>query len=154
MSWFSVTHLHVWMCMCRNAHLDDPHYVKNLNKDLYECFQEDISARIYAMGVTDAMEVGRRIKQLVEIFWGFTVAYDEGLLYEDSVLAAALWRNMYDCRPDVPIQELEALVRYIRRETLALDDMSDSDVLLGITYFKPPDYQPHESHSPVADNVQ
>eukprot|EP01134_Creolimax_fragrantissima_P003410 CFRG3410T1 len=141
-SWWAVTHLHVWMCMCRNAHIRESANQKIINKNIYDIFQEDIAARISAMGITDAIEVKKRTNQLIEMFWGAVLAYDEGLLYEDSTLAAALWRNMYGCTKDVPITQIAELVSYIRRETLRLDNTVDNDIMLGIVYFDRPKFLP------------
>lgn len=43
------------------------------------------------------------------------IGYDEGLLFDDIVLAGALWRRMYQTE-DVHPEHVEKLVRYIRKQ--------------------------------------
>lgn len=49
MSWFFLTHLHVWMAMVRLQAAGDDGVV--LSKELYEVFWEDVEHRIRLTGV-------------------------------------------------------------------------------------------------------
>lgn len=55
-----------------------------------------------------------QLLELSEQFQAALIAYDEGLQVDDTVLAAALWRRMYQQR-DVKPENLEYLVKYIRK---------------------------------------
>lgn len=48
-------------------------------------------------------------------FQAALVAYDEGLLSNDKVLASALWRRFFDRSCDKP-ERLETMVKYIRQQ--------------------------------------
>lgn len=56
-----------------------------------------------------------QIAELSEQLQAAFIAYDEGLQSDDTVLAGALWRRVYQ-QQDVDIEHLELLVKYIRKE--------------------------------------
>lgn len=56
-----------------------------------------------------------QIFELSEQLQAAFIAYDEGLQSDDTVLAGALWRRVYQ-QQDVDIEHLELLVKYIRKE--------------------------------------
>lgn len=59
------------------------------------------------------------------------LAYDEGLVKGDAVLAAALWRNLLGGREDVDLQKLAQVVSYMKKEIRRLDEASDDVVVNG-----------------------
>lgn len=58
-----------------------------------------------------------QIQELSEQFQAALIAYDEGLQTNDAVLAAALWRRMYQYN-EVDAENLEKLVKYIRKQVI------------------------------------
>lgn len=125
-SWFLVVHLHMWMVMCR---------LKGEGRDgavvyqqMVELFWHDSDHRMKMMGVNDSSVVKESTRELVDMFYGLTFAYDEGITSDDVVLASALWRNLFGKRRYDPAA-VERLVEYVRREVYNLD-AADSDLLL------------------------
>ncbi|KAF2765125.1 hypothetical protein EJ03DRAFT_331252 [Teratosphaeria nubilosa] len=76
---------------------------------------------------------GVRNKYLKDLWlqWrGLLLSYDEGLIKGDAVLAAAVWRNMFQARQDVDLDDLALVVAYMRQQLQVLERISD-DVLAG-----------------------
>ncbi len=83
---------------------------------------------------------GLRQRHLQDLFmaWrGVIVAYDEGLVRGDAVLAAAVWRNLFKARSDVDLRHLAAVVAWMRRSFAQLDRMPGEALVLhrGATLF-------------------
>ncbi|MEE6509976.1 hypothetical protein FKM82_028641 [Ascaphus truei] len=55
---------------------------------------------------------------MTEIFYAAIFGYDEGILSDDHVLAAALWRNLFNKQCDDP-RQLELIVEYVRKQIFA-----------------------------------
>lgn len=84
---------------------------------------------------------GIRNKYLKDLWvqWrGVLVSYDEGLIKGDAVLAAAVWRNVFQAREDVDIADVAAVVSYLRRELSRLDKLPDSHISTGDIKFVDP----------------
>jgi cytochrome b pre-mRNA-processing protein 3 len=83
-------------------------------------------------------------KDLSNQLRGSIFAYDEGFFSDDTVLAGAVWRNMFEGRSDVDFSEIEQIVHYIRSQLYALDKLSDQDFTHGRFAFIDPSkrYQP------------
>jgi cytochrome b pre-mRNA-processing protein 3 len=64
------------------------------------------------------------------------LAYDEGLVKGDAMLAAAVWRNLFGGREDVDFEKLAMIVGYMRRELARLVKASDNDVAMGEWQFQ------------------
>jgi cytochrome b pre-mRNA-processing protein 3 len=62
---------------------------------------------------------------------GVLLAYDEGLVKGDAMLAAAVWRNLFGGREDVDFEKLAMIVGYMRREIARLVKASDNEVAMG-----------------------
>jgi cytochrome b pre-mRNA-processing protein 3 len=75
---------------------------------------------------------------MAEAFYGRVAAYEEGLAADDSVLQAALARNLYGTAP--PAEEhLAEMATYLRRETAHLDRQPTAALLAGdVVYGEPP----------------
>lgn len=56
-----------------------------------------------------------QVMVLGDQFQAALVAYDEGLLSNDKVLASALWRRFFNRSCDKP-ERLETMVKYIRQQ--------------------------------------
>lgn len=82
-----------------------------------------------------------RNKYLKDLFvqWrGLQAAYDEGLVSGDSVLAAAVWRNICKADEEVDLRKLGMVVAYIRSVLHALDGMKDEAITTGDVIFGDP----------------
>lgn len=67
----------------------------------------------------------RYLKDLFVQWRGLMLAYDEGLVRGDAVLAAAVWRNLFKASGDVDPRALAAVVSWMRAILAKLGHMSD-----------------------------
>lgn len=65
----------------------------------------------------------KQIQGLVDEFQASLFSYDEGLMSDDSVLAGAIWRNIFS-QGDFDPRHLEVLVDYVRENIANLDKIS------------------------------
>lgn len=134
-SWFLITQLHLWMCMVRAKREEqDGHFIC---QQLVTLFWYDVEHRIKLTGVTSRAVVQGSTKELSSMFNGLLFAYDEGIIGDDTVLASALWRNLFAHRREqATAQEVAHVVEYVRRKVKALDGLPAKHVLEeGITEF-------------------
>ncbi|MFO0070278.1 MAG: ubiquinol-cytochrome C chaperone family protein [Alphaproteobacteria bacterium] len=88
-----------------------------LGSALTDVFFADMDQNLRQMGVADP-GVGKRIRKMVDAFYGRIAAYE--MAYDDDIsLSAALQRNLYGASP-VPVTAPEALLAYTRRAETAL----------------------------------
>lgn len=99
---------------------------------------EDIDRNLREMGTGD-LSVGKKVKKLMQGFYGRLGAYEEGLQSGDDVLISALRRNLYAAAEPAPDQ-VAALARYVRQETAALSQRTIEQLSAGAPGFgAPPD---------------
>lgn len=126
-SWFMVAHLHVWLFMVRlKREGKDGDY---LIRQVVTTFWHDVEHRMRAMEIFNSMAATKNFRALVHQFYGLTLAYEEGLLSDDKLLAAAIWRNMIFEKSDTDPTHLAKMVDYIRRQVQHMDKQ-DSKALL------------------------
>lgn len=125
-SWFLVAQLHVWMCLVRLK--QEGRTGKYMCRYIVHCMWEDVEQRGKVMGINSAV-LKEDLKRMVENFYAALFGYDEGILCDDHVLAAALWRNLFNRNCDDP-RHLELLVEYVRKQVQHLDALSGEDLLL------------------------
>lgn len=115
---FEMIALHMFLVLHR---LKTDADARQLSQELFDTMFGDMDRSLREMGVAD-LGVGRRIRAMAEGLYGRMAAYEEGLAADDSVLAAALRRNLYgtmrDAEPSPTI--LDALCGYIRASVRAL----------------------------------
>lgn len=68
----------------------------------------------------------RYLKDIFVQWRGLLLAYDEGLIKGDAVLASAVWRNLFKGSPDVDPRSLVAVVGWMRASLAALEGTSDA----------------------------
>ncbi|NXU08401.1 UQCC1 factor, partial [Pardalotus punctatus] len=125
-SWFLVAQLHVWMCLVRLK--QEGRTGKYMCRYIVHCMWEDVEQRGKVMGINSAV-LKEDLKRMVENFYAALFGYDEGILSDDHVLAAALWRNLFNRNCEDP-RHLELLVEYVRKQVQHLDALSGEDLLL------------------------
>ncbi|XP_075906297.1 ubiquinol-cytochrome c reductase complex assembly factor 1 isoform X2 [Nelusetta ayraudi] len=125
-SWFLVVQLHVWMCLVRMR--QEGRAGKFMCRYIVYSMWEDVEQRSMILGV-DAIHRKEAMKLMTEMFYAALFGYDEGLLSDDCVLAAALWRNLFNRECDDP-QQLEMLVEYVRKQVQFIDSLNGEDLLL------------------------
>ena len=133
--WASVTFLHMYVLTVRLRQFAAEHAAvwRQHLVDHWSYAAEDRLAVLHQMSAA-----GPRQKQLQALFeqWrGVQVAYDEGLVSGDAVLAAALWRNLFHCDERVDFAALALVVSYMRREIKRLEDATDVRIFGGTWTF-------------------
>jgi cytochrome b pre-mRNA-processing protein 3 len=121
---FDAILLHLYLVIARcekeSLHPDGPLFVRALS----EIFFADMDRSLREMGVGDT-GVGKRIRKMVEAFYGRLKAYREA-----SDLHEALRRNAYREKP-VPPDVVAALAEYMQRNRQALDAQELEALLQG-----------------------
>uniref|UniRef100_A0A8D0H9B3 Ubiquinol-cytochrome c reductase complex assembly factor 1 n=1 Tax=Sphenodon punctatus TaxID=8508 RepID=A0A8D0H9B3_SPHPU len=125
-SWFLVAHLHVWMCLVRMK--QEGRAGKYMCRYIVHSMWEDVEQRGKVMGI-DSVALKEGMKSMTENFYAAIFGYDEGILSDDHVLAAALWRNLFNRHCEDPGQ-LELVVEYVRKQMQYLDTLPGEDLLL------------------------
>ncbi|KAF9166790.1 Protein cbp3, mitochondrial [Actinomortierella ambigua] len=124
-TWFSVTHLHVWLLMVR---IRGEPKAKVFQQQLVNHFFIDMEDRMrYNHKITSNRIIKNYLHDFLAQFHGGVLAYDEGMCKDDPVMAAALWRNLFTStgKPE----QLALLVDYVRKELQTLDQMPSDEFL-------------------------
>ncbi|XP_042321574.1 ubiquinol-cytochrome-c reductase complex assembly factor 1 [Sceloporus undulatus] len=125
-SWFLVAQLHVWMCLVRMK--QEGRAGKYMCRYIVHSMWEDVEQRGKVMGI-DSVSLKESMRNMTENFYAAIFGYDEGILSDDHVLAAAIWRNLFNKHCDDP-RKLEIMVEYVRKQVQHLDAMPGEDLLL------------------------
>ncbi|KAF9107070.1 Protein cbp3, mitochondrial, partial [Mortierella sp. AM989] len=124
-TWFSVTHLHVWLLMVR---IRAENQGKVFQQQLVNHFFHDIEDRMrYNHKISSGRIISTYMHDFLAQFHGGVLAYDEGMCKDDPIMAAALWRNLFTSS-GTPHQ-IAILVDYVRKELQVLDVMSSEEFL-------------------------
>ncbi|KAK2580873.1 hypothetical protein KPH14_005945 [Odynerus spinipes] len=117
-SWFLVTELHVWMLMVR--YMAEGKYGKIARNSLVEAMWTDVNTRSKLIGRISASIRKKQIMDLSYQFNAAVIAYDEGLMSDDKVLAGALWGRFFNLECNNP-EAIERLIIYVRKQMDLLD---------------------------------
>lgn len=143
-SWFLIAHLHVWLLMVRlKREGEDGEF---LTKQLVALFWDDVKQRPRALGVHSGSLIAKSMREWSGMFTGLIVAYEEGLLLNDKILAAAIWRNLVGDKSASALTDLEAMVHYIRSQVKHMDSI-DSELLLRNGRIKLLPFAPQSTHT-------
>ncbi|XP_053955366.1 ubiquinol-cytochrome-c reductase complex assembly factor 1 [Anastrepha ludens] len=129
-SWFLVTELHVWMLMVR-AMAEGSESGENgrfLRNCIVEVMWSDVNARAKKLETHNPSKTRQQIEILSEQFQAALIAYDEGIMSDDRVLAGALWRRFFAMNCD-DIIKIERLVKYVRDQVVLLDQLQRENFL-------------------------
>ncbi|XP_059836971.1 ubiquinol-cytochrome-c reductase complex assembly factor 1 isoform X2 [Hypanus sabinus] len=125
-SWFLVTQLHVWMALVRMK--QEGREGKYMCRYIVHSMWEDLQQRGKIMGI-ESVVLKQHIRAMTENFYAAIFGYDEGILSDDRVLAASLWRHFFNKQCEDP-RQLELMVEYVRKQIQYLDSMNGEDLLL------------------------
>lgn len=126
-SWFLVTELHTWMLMVRlMAEGKEGRFTRNA---VIEALWKDSEIRAKKLGILSQSTLREQMRDLGSSFQAAVIAYDEGLMGDDHVLASALWRRLFCMNCDDP-ERLECCVQFVRKQIAALDGTSRNDLML------------------------
>jgi cytochrome b pre-mRNA-processing protein 3 len=97
----------------------------NAAQDLFDLMFEDMDVSLREMGAGD-MGVGKRVKAMVQAFYGRIASYEAGLAEDQEALEAALTRNVY-ATAEAGHPDVAGLARYVRLQTvhMAKVDLAD-----------------------------
>lgn len=107
-----------------------------LAQALCDAVVEDMDRNLREMGTGD-LSVGKKVKRLMEGFYGRLGAYEEALQSGDDMLISVLRRNLY-ASVDSDDAGSAALARYVRREAAALQGQPIEQLSAGTVSFGPP----------------
>lgn len=130
-SWFLVTELHCWFILTRvmqegSESGQDGRFLRNC---IVEAMWADVQTRAKKLSADNPSASRQQVAILSEQFQATLINYDEGLMSDDKILASALWRRFFDMKVE-DYSKLERLVRYVRRTTLRLDDMTREQLIM------------------------
>lgn len=130
---FDLIVLHVFLVM--NRLKQEPQRSADLSQALFDLLFLDMDQSLREMGVGD-VGVGKRIKAMVQAFYGRISAYESGLNEGEEALKAALARNLFGTVEATPAQ-LDATAGYIRAVVSrlyaqAIDGLLRGDLEFGV----------------------
>lgn len=128
-TWSQVTMLHVYLIVVR---------LRCLEKNAWQAWQTQLVNHFF-LHAEELMEVNHGMKSrmvrsshlnsLFQTWRGVILAYDEGLVKGDAVMAAAVWRNVFRSREDVDMRHVAAIVAWMRLTLRSLDQMLEPSLL-------------------------
>jgi cytochrome b pre-mRNA-processing protein 3 len=104
---------------------EDGRFMRNC---IVEAMWTDVQSRSKKLGSDNPSFTRKQVSILSEQFQASLIAYDEGLCFDDIVLANALWRRFLSAECD-DFQKLELLVKYVRRTSHYLDGLNRDQLL-------------------------
>lgn len=124
---FDMIVLHVFLVVRRLREIGGGE-TKKQEQALMEMMIADMDRSLREMGATDT-GVGRRVRVMIEAFYGRQKAYELALQDADaSALAQCLRRNVYGTVQDIPPVHVQALAQYVRASVAVLSEQSASEV--------------------------
>ncbi len=131
---FDLIVLHVFLVLRRLKADGEP--AEELAQGLFDTLFLDMDQSLREMGAGD-LGVGKRVKRMVQAFYGRVEAYEAGLAEGEAALQEALRRNLYGTAAPEP-RQLAALASYLQRESRALVAQASSDLAAGRLEFGAP----------------
>jgi cytochrome b pre-mRNA-processing protein 3 len=121
-SWFSLTHLHVWMVQSKLQN-------KKMNNALADQLHNDLQLKLYALGIDNVRIYDSYMKELMASYFGGNLAMDEGFEGGDAMLASALWRNVFLMDEAIETEKLVKMADYVRKQMSYVHSLSVEDLL-------------------------
>lgn len=154
-SWAQVTMLHMWTLLVRFRAYPDKKKHDVWQQNFVDHFFYDAEEKMMKDYLIKSNPLrSKYLKDLFVVWRGLVAAYDEGLARHrhplcadkissgeaegDAVLAAAIWRNVFDARPDTDLAMLTAVTIYTRRILSGLDKLPDEIIMeAGVVFGDP-----------------
>ena len=130
---FDAIALHSFLLLSR---LNEDGIEDGLAQAFSDMVVDDLDRNLREMGTGD-LSVGKKVKKIMEGFFGRLGAYDEAMTGNDEMLRTVLQRNLYGSAAATDNQ-LAALARYVRREAAFLAEQPDDQLNSGEVRFGPP----------------
>ncbi|MEM7170993.1 MAG: ubiquinol-cytochrome C chaperone family protein [Pseudomonadota bacterium] len=132
---FELICIHVFLVLQRLKGEDENTTI--LGQRLHDLFFADMDESLREMGAGD-LGVGKRVKKMVQAFYGRIAAYELGLRGASEELEAAIQRNLYGTLSDVAPESVAAMARYIHDQRDHLAHQAVADLSEGQVTFAPP----------------
>ena len=117
--------LHLYLLNARIRQFDREAY-RRWQQQLVDHFFFEAEKKMHVdHGITSSALRQRYLKDIFVQWRGLLLAYDEGLVKGDAVLASAVWRNLFKGSPDADPRALLAIVGWMRSSLAALEAASD-----------------------------
>ncbi len=122
---FELMVLHAFLVVRR---LKDSKKKLKFGRDIMTLLFDNFDLSLREVGVGD-MGIGKKIKLMADSFYGRAFAYEEALKDDGELLEQTLNRNVFKKDERNKSKSLKMLADYIRKEALAIEKLSDSDLL-------------------------
>jgi len=126
-SWWLITELHVWM-LCVRLHVGNSKEGNICRNFMVEQLYIDAFDRAKKVADMDSKERKNAIWDLAEEFKFAMCLYDLGLAGNDVDLANSIWRRFFLGTDDPDVEQIELLVKYVRKTVASLDQMKLEDL--------------------------
>lgn len=131
-SWFLVTEIHCHMLLTRVMNegpeaKEDGRFMRNA---VVETLWNDVQNRSKKLSQDNPSAARRQVQVLSEQFQAALIAYDEGVLSDDKILANALWRRFFEMSCS-DYSKLEKLIIYVRKTMSMLDGLTRDELVRG-----------------------
>ncbi|RTE74591.1 hypothetical protein BHE90_010953 [Fusarium euwallaceae] len=125
-TWSHVTMLHLYLINARIRCFErEPFH--NWQHQLTDHFFFECEKKMHIdHHITSSALRQRYLKDIFVQWRGLLLAYDEGLIKGDAVLASAVWRNLFKGSPDADPRALLAIVGWMRSTLLQFEAASDN----------------------------
>lgn len=121
--------LHMYLFVVRLRCLEKDAW-QEWQTQLVNAFFTDAEERMDLVhGMSSRMVRSKYLNGLFETWRGSILAYDQGLIQGDAVLAGAVWRNIFKASEDVDVRKVAAIVSWMRLVLRKFDNMLDSALL-------------------------
>ncbi|KAJ0354378.1 ubiquinol-cytochrome c chaperone [Colletotrichum chrysophilum] len=129
-SWSQTTMLHMYIVLARLRCLDRD-AAQALQHQFIDQFFFDCERMMHLNhGMTSSALRQRYLKEIFVQWRGLIAAYDEGIVKDDRVLGAAVWRNLFKSREDADMRQVAAVVAWIRASLRDLEAGAVEDLLV------------------------
>ncbi|GKT99507.1 3-oxoacyl-acp reductase [Fusarium langsethiae] len=127
-TWSHVTMLHLYLINTRIRCFDREGF-HNWQHQLTDHFFFECEKKMHIdHHITSSALRQRYLKDIFVQWRGLLLAYDEGLIKGDAMLASAIWRNLFKGSPDADPRALLAIVGWMRSTLLQFEAVSDNNL--------------------------
>ncbi|KAI7782962.1 ubiquinol cytochrome-c reductase assembly protein Cbp3 [Diaporthe eres] len=128
-TWSQVTMLHLYLIVVRLRCLEKNQWQAWQNQLVNHFFHNAEDVMEVNHGMSSRMIRQRHLQNLFQTWRGVILAYDEGLVKGDAVMASAVWRNIFKADENVDMRHVAAIVSWMRSVSRSLDKMLDPALL-------------------------
>ena len=118
--------LHLYLLNARLRCFERDEY-RNWQQQLVDHFFFECEKKMHVDHSISSSALRQRYLKDIFVQWrGLILAYDEGVVKGDAILASAVWRNLFKGDPDADPRLLAAIVGWMRSSLSVLEGVSDA----------------------------